>query len=65
MTGFLLLLLQVYSETVEPIVPLIFQRTKATCFAYGQTGKSSGNPQLDSSAIRCDDILTGLVCRIF
>jgi len=24
---------------VEPIVPLIFQRTKATCFAYGQTGK--------------------------
>ncbi|KAF5748593.1 kinesin-13A-like isoform X1 [Tripterygium wilfordii] len=29
---------QVYSETVEPIVPLIFQRTKATCFAYGQTG---------------------------
>jgi len=30
---------QVYAETVEPIVPLIFQRTKATCFAYGQTGK--------------------------
>jgi hypothetical protein len=29
----------VYSETVEPIVPLIFHRTKATCFAYGQTGK--------------------------
>lgn len=29
---------KVYSETVEPIVPLIFQRTKATCFAYGQTG---------------------------
>ncbi|XP_062149081.1 kinesin-like protein KIN-13B [Alnus glutinosa] len=28
----------VYSETVEPIVPLIFHRTKATCFAYGQTG---------------------------
>ncbi|KAI4324742.1 hypothetical protein MLD38_030199 [Melastoma candidum] len=28
----------VYSETVEPIVPIIFQRTKATCFAYGQTG---------------------------
>lgn len=34
-----LLLLQLYSETVEPIVPLIFNRTKATCFAYGQTGK--------------------------
>lgn len=29
---------EVYSETVEPIVPIIFQRTKATCFAYGQTG---------------------------
>lgn len=28
----------VYAETVEPIVPLIFQKTKATCFAYGQTG---------------------------
>lgn len=24
---------------MEPIVPTIFQRTKATCFAYGQTGK--------------------------
>ncbi|KAL6006247.1 hypothetical protein ACLOJK_040293 [Asimina triloba] len=30
---------EVYHETVEPIVPIIFQRTKATCFAYGQTGK--------------------------
>ncbi|KAF9615662.1 hypothetical protein IFM89_025912 [Coptis chinensis] len=30
---------EVYRETVEPIVPTIFQRTKATCFAYGQTGK--------------------------
>ncbi|KAE8669158.1 ATP binding microtubule motor family protein isoform 4 [Hibiscus syriacus] len=30
---------EVYSETVEPIVPLIFNRTKATCFAYGQTVK--------------------------
>ncbi|KAM1508434.1 hypothetical protein ACFX10_017747 [Malus domestica] len=29
---------EVYFEKVEPIVPLIFQRTKATCFAYGQTG---------------------------
>lgn len=29
---------EVYRETVEPIVPSIFQRTKATCFAYGQTG---------------------------
>jgi kinesin family protein 2/24 len=30
---------EVYRTTVEPIVPTIFQRTKATCFAYGQTGK--------------------------
>ncbi|KAH0468183.1 hypothetical protein IEQ34_003216 [Dendrobium chrysotoxum] len=29
---------ELYHETVEPIVPAIFQRTKATCFAYGQTG---------------------------
>ncbi|KAK8571989.1 hypothetical protein V6N12_028053 [Hibiscus sabdariffa] len=29
---------EVYRETVEPIIPIIFQRTKATCFAYGQTG---------------------------
>lgn len=29
---------EVYSETVEPIIPIIFQRIKATCFAYGQTG---------------------------
>ncbi|GFY85097.1 P-loop containing nucleoside triphosphate hydrolases superfamily protein [Actinidia rufa] len=29
---------EVYHVTVEPIIPIIFQRTKATCFAYGQTG---------------------------
>ncbi|KAK4256614.1 hypothetical protein QN277_006317 [Acacia crassicarpa] len=29
---------EVYRETVEPIIPTIFQCTKATCFAYGQTG---------------------------
>jgi len=29
---------EVYRVTVEPIVPTIFQRTKATCFAYSQTG---------------------------
>ncbi|KAJ8442440.1 hypothetical protein Cgig2_018717 [Carnegiea gigantea] len=37
---------EVYSETVEPIVPLIFQKTKATCFAYGQTGKHTSSPTL-------------------
>ncbi|PPD72787.1 hypothetical protein GOBAR_DD30310 [Gossypium barbadense] len=30
--------LSVYRETVEPIVPMIFQCTKATCFAHDQTG---------------------------
>ncbi|KAB1226705.1 Kinesin-13A [Morella rubra] len=34
---------EVYRETVEPIVPIIFQRTKATCFAYGQTGSICGD----------------------
>ncbi|CAI0626882.1 unnamed protein product [Linum tenue] len=29
---------KVYRETVEPIIPTIFEKTKATCFAYGQTG---------------------------
>nr|AMS24243.1 kinesin 13c protein [Marsilea vestita] len=29
---------EVYLETVEPIIPGLFQQTKATCFAYGQTG---------------------------
>ncbi|KAK7292265.1 hypothetical protein RIF29_08043 [Crotalaria pallida] len=29
---------EVYRNTVEPIIPTIFERTKATCFAYGQTG---------------------------
>ncbi|KAL5541865.1 hypothetical protein UlMin_009575 [Ulmus minor] len=29
---------EVYRTTVEPIIPIIFERTKATCFAYGQTG---------------------------
>ncbi|KAM0020751.1 putative plus-end-directed kinesin ATPase [Helianthus debilis subsp. tardiflorus] len=29
---------EIYAQTVEPIIPIIFQRTKATCFAYGQTG---------------------------
>ncbi|KAE8687866.1 Kinesin-13A [Hibiscus syriacus] len=32
---------EVYSQTVEPVVRLIFNRTKATCFAYGQgSGKT-------------------------
>ncbi|KAH9326169.1 hypothetical protein KI387_006347 [Taxus chinensis] len=29
---------EVYRCTVEPIIPTLFRRTKATCFAYGQTG---------------------------
>lgn len=38
MTGIACLLDQVYRATVQPIIPTIFERTKATCFAYGQTG---------------------------
>jgi hypothetical protein len=38
---------EVYRTTVEPIVPTIFQRTKATCFAYGQTGKHQGTSLLN------------------
>ena len=38
MTGIECLLEQVYRATVQPIIPTIFERTKATCFAYGQTG---------------------------
>ncbi|KAF9612728.1 hypothetical protein IFM89_003270 [Coptis chinensis] len=33
---------EVYRVTVEPIIPAIFQRTKATCFAYGQTDCHTG-----------------------
>ncbi|XP_065866842.1 kinesin-like protein KIN-13A isoform X2 [Euphorbia lathyris] len=35
---------EVYRVTVEPIVPIIFQRAKATCFAYGQTDVISLQP---------------------
>ncbi|CAL0326262.1 unnamed protein product [Lupinus luteus] len=31
---------EVYRVTVQPIIPTIFERTKATCFAYGQTDVS-------------------------
>uniref|UniRef100_A0A2N9FXI5 Kinesin-like protein n=1 Tax=Fagus sylvatica TaxID=28930 RepID=A0A2N9FXI5_FAGSY len=41
---------EVYSETVEPVVPLIFHRTKATCFAYGQTGKWEWKDLHDATA---------------
>nr|GEU74643.1 kinesin-like protein KIN-13A [Tanacetum cinerariifolium] len=34
---------EVYRETVQPIIPIIFQRTKATCFAYGQTVAGKGD----------------------
>ena len=30
----------VYSRTAQPLVEYIFSGGKATCFAYGQTGKS-------------------------
>ncbi|PKA63475.1 Diatom spindle kinesin 1 [Apostasia shenzhenica] len=37
---------EVYRETVEPIIPTIFERTKATCFAYGQTGNAHQKAEL-------------------
>jgi kinesin family member 2/24 len=29
---------EVYASAVEPLIGAVFQRGKATCFAYGQTG---------------------------
>ncbi|KAJ4708432.1 Kinesin-like protein [Melia azedarach] len=48
---------ELYSETVEPIVPLIFQRTKATCFAYGQTGSGKTYTMQPLPLKACQDIL--------
>lgn len=47
---------QVYRSTVEPIVPTIFNRTKATCFAYGQTGIAALNFENSFAALShlCD-----------
>ncbi|GER52186.1 kinesin motor family protein [Striga asiatica] len=43
---------EVYANTVEPIIPTIFQRTKATCFAYGQTDKAAIlTPEIDSGSV--------------
>ncbi|KAK1312514.1 Diatom spindle kinesin 1 [Acorus calamus] len=48
----------VYRETVEPIVPTIFQRTKATCFAYGQTGSGKTYTMQPLPLKASQDILT-------
>lgn len=49
---------EVYSETVEPIVPSIFRRTKATCFAYGQTGSGKTYTMQPLPLKASQDILT-------
>ncbi|RWR73375.1 kinesin-like protein KIN-13B [Cinnamomum micranthum f. kanehirae] len=49
---------EVYHETVEPIVPTIFQRTKATCFAYGQTGSGKTYTMQPLPLKASQDILT-------
>eukprot|EP00268_Persea_americana_P033145 TRINITY_DN3288_c0_g2_i1.p1 TRINITY_DN3288_c0_g2~~TRINITY_DN3288_c0_g2_i1.p1 ORF type:complete len:800 (-),score=159.95 TRINITY_DN3288_c0_g2_i1:414-2570(-) len=49
---------EVYRETVEPIVPTIFQRTKATCFAYGQTGSGKTYTMQPLPLKASQDILT-------
>uniref|UniRef100_A0A5B7BPC7 Kinesin-like protein n=1 Tax=Davidia involucrata TaxID=16924 RepID=A0A5B7BPC7_DAVIN len=49
---------ELYSETVEPIVPIIFQRTKATCFAYGQTGSGKTYTMQPLPLKACQDIFT-------
>nr|XP_018684773.1 PREDICTED: kinesin-like protein KIN-13B [Musa acuminata subsp. malaccensis] len=48
---------EVYRETVEPIVPAIFQCTKATCFAYGQTGSGKTYTMQPLPLKACQDIL--------
>ncbi|KAK9269203.1 hypothetical protein L1049_000972 [Liquidambar formosana] len=48
---------EVYSQTVESVVPLIFQRTKATCFAYGQTGSGKTFTMQPLPLKACQDIL--------
>ncbi|GFZ11796.1 ATP binding microtubule motor family protein [Actinidia rufa] len=54
---------EVYRETVEPIVPIIFQRTKATCFAYGQTGSGKTYTMKPLPLKASRDILRKLLMR--
>ncbi|KAL6989976.1 Kinesin-like protein KIN-13A [Sarracenia purpurea var. burkii] len=43
---------EVYRVTVEPIIPTIFQQTKATCLAYGQTlGRQADSGEEDAEAV--------------
>ncbi|GKV11769.1 hypothetical protein SLEP1_g22991 [Rubroshorea leprosula] len=53
---------EVYSETVQPLVPLIFQRTKATCFAYGQTGSGKTYTMQPLPLKATQDILRLMYC---
>ncbi|XP_070040728.1 kinesin-like protein KIN-13A [Nicotiana tomentosiformis] len=51
---------EVYRATVQPIIPIIFQRTKATCFAYGQTGCGK-TYTMQPLPLRAADDLVGLL----
>ncbi|KAJ6848623.1 kinesin-like protein KIN-13A [Iris pallida] len=51
---------EVYHETVEPIIPTIFQQTKATCFAYGQTGSGKTYTMQPLPLRAADDIVRRL-----
>lgn len=53
----LLLLLQVYRVTVEPLVHTLFNNGKATCFAYGQTGSGKTYTMSPLPIRAADDIL--------
>ncbi|GAB4852579.1 Kinesin-like protein KIN-13B [Ancistrocladus abbreviatus] len=55
---------EVYAETVEPIIPLIFQRTKATCFAYGQTG-SGKTYTMQPLPLRASQDILRLMCHAY
>lgn len=58
------LVVQVYRSTVEPIVPTIFNRTKATCFAYGQTGPTSIKFYLFSHYVNFVRLLKAQLCEV-
>ncbi|KAK6941527.1 Kinesin motor domain, partial [Dillenia turbinata] len=55
---------EVYAETVQPIVPIIFQRTKATCFAYGQTG-SGKTYTMQPLPLKASQDILGLMHRTY
>jgi kinesin family protein 2/24 len=51
----------VYTKTVKPLVPTLFQNGKATCFAYGQTGSGKTYTMSPLPIRAADDLLAELV----